>query len=88
MKWLKEKRAYMWANYLSEDGIWKAWDEDVVIKGGSNKRYYNPETHLMERGDSHKHIWYLKNLNTGYIVDIEFKTLKDAKAYAESIKAE
>lgn len=44
MKWTRKTKVFMWANYYSEDGNWKAWDEERVIKGGSNKRYYNPKT--------------------------------------------
>ena len=27
MKWRKETKVYMWANYYSEDGQWKAYDQ-------------------------------------------------------------
>lgn len=83
MKWRKETQVYMFAHYYSEDGNWKAWDEDKVIKGGSNKKYYNKATKKMERMDAWKHIWKLENLTTGEVVEKEFKTLKEAKAYAE-----
>jgi len=47
MKWRKETKVYMWANYYSEDGNWKAWDEEKVIVGGGRKKVYNPETKKM-----------------------------------------
>lgn len=81
MKWIKKTKVYMFADYFSEDGNWKAWDEDIYIKGGSRKKFYNPETKQFERMDACKHIWYLENLNTGEIT--EHKTLKAAKAFAE-----
>jgi len=84
MKWRKETQVYMFAHYYSEDGNWKAWDEDKVIKGGSTKRYYNPKTHKMEHDDLIKHYWKLENLKTGEVIENEFKTLKAAKEYAES----
>lgn len=34
MKWTKETQVYMFAHYYSEDGNWKAWDEDKTVKGG------------------------------------------------------
>lgn len=82
MKWRKETRGYMWANYYSEDGKWMAWDVDITIKGGSRKKFYNPETKKLENMDAVKHVWKLKNLMTGEIIE-EFKTLKAAKAYVE-----
>lgn len=84
MKWTRETKVFMWANYYSEDGNWKAWDEDRLIKGGSNKRSYNPKTKKFERDDKIEHFWKLENLKTGEVVSEEFKTLKAAKAYAES----
>lgn len=84
MKWRKETQAYMWAYYYSEDGKWKAYDTDIVIKGGSRKKWYNPTTKKMENEDSCKHVWYLENLHTGEKFG-EFKTLKQAKEYAETI---
>lgn len=83
MKWKKETQAYMWAHYYSEDGNWKAWDDDVVIKGGSRRKYYNTKTKRMENEDALKHIWKLQNLKTGEVIAQEFKTLKAAKEYAE-----
>lgn len=82
MKWRKETQSYMWAHY-SEDGNWKAWDEDKTIKGGGRDTYYNPETKSFVKCDALKHIWILQNLKTGEVVDIEFKTLKAAKQFAE-----
>lgn len=83
MKWRKETKVYMWANYYSEDGNWKAWDEERVIKGGSNRRYYNTKTRKMEKEDKIEHFWKLQNLKTNEIIDKEFKTLKAAKQFAE-----
>ena len=83
MKWRKVTKSYMWADYFSEDGRWKAWDEDHQIKGGSRKKYYNPETKKFENGDSYIHYWKLQNLETGEILEQEFKTLRDAKQFAE-----
>ena len=83
MKWRKETRAYMWANYYSEDGNWKAWDEDKTIKGGGRGTVYNPELKKFVQKDAVKHYWKLKNLKYGYIVDQEFKTLKAAKEFVE-----
>lgn len=82
MKWTRETKVYMWANYYSEDGNWKVYDKDIVIKGGSTKRSYNPKTKKFEHQDAFKHIWYLENLNNGEVK--EFKTLKAAKEYAEN----
>lgn len=82
MKWRRETQSYMWAHYYSEDGKWKAWDEDKVVKGGSKKREYNPKTKKFEHANSYKHVWYLKNLETGEVINQEFKTLKAAKEYA------
>lgn len=83
MKWTKETKAYMWAEYFSEDGNWKAYDKDICIKGGSNKKFYNPKTKRMERMDSFKHIWILENLKTGEVFE-NFKTLTAAKEFAEA----
>lgn len=83
MKWRKETMVYMWANYYSEDGKWKSWDVDKKIKGGGRGTVYNPETRSFVKPDIVKHIWLLQNLETGETVDIEFKTLKAAKQYAE-----
>ena len=85
MKWTKETKTYMWAEYFSEDGAWKAYDKDICIKGGSNKKFYNSKTKRMERMDSYKHIWILENLKTNEVFD-SFKTLTAAKAFAESYK--
>ena len=82
MKWRKETKAYMWANYYSEDGNWKAWDEDITIKGAGRKKY-NPETNTFVKSDVVKLIWFIQNLRTGETVE-GFKTLKSAKEYAES----
>ena len=85
MKWRRETQAYMWAYYYSEDGNWKAYDRDVLVqKGGGRKKWYNPKTHKMEHDDLIKHVWFLENLQTGEQLDIEFKTLKQAKEYAEA----
>lgn len=84
MKWRRETQVYMWAYYYSEDGNWKAYDQDIHIKGGSRKKWYNPKTHKMENEDLVKHVWFLENLQTGETLDIEFKTLKQAKEYAEA----
>jgi len=84
MEWTKETQVYMFAHYYSEDGNWKAWDEDIVIKGGSNKKYYNKETKRMERMDAFKHVWFLENIKTGERIAQEFKTLKACKEYAEA----
>lgn len=83
MTWKKETRAYMWAHYYSDNGLWKAYDKDVIVKGGSTRKTYNPKTKRLERMDSVKHIWILENLKTGEIFS-EFKTLKAAKEYAET----
>jgi hypothetical protein len=83
MKWSKETQAYMWAHYYSEDGNWKAWDEDRTVKGGGRGTVYNPELKRFVQKDAVKHIWLLQNLVTGDVVDKEFKTLKAAKQYAE-----
>lgn len=40
MKWTKETQAYMWAHYYSEDGNWKAWDEDITTKRGTLKHVW------------------------------------------------
>lgn len=85
MKWNKKTVTYMWAEYFSEDGFWKVYDKDVLVKGGSNKKFYNPKTKKMERRDSYKHIWILVNLETGETFD-QFKTLKAAKEFAETYK--
>lgn len=84
MKWRKETKVYMWANYYSEDGNWKAWDEERVIVGGGRKKVYNPETKKMVYNDAIKHFWKLQNLATGEILENEFKTLKEAKNFAEA----
>ena len=86
MKWIKETQAYMWAHYYSEDGRWKAWDEDVAVKSNRTEYQYNSKTKKVERVAKTviKHTWFLQNLETGEIVDIEFKRLKDAKEYAET----
>lgn len=84
MKWRKETLVYMYAEYFSEDGKWKAWDETIQIKGGSRKKYYNPKTKKLENQDSFKHFWKLENLETNEILENEFKTLKAAKEYAEA----
>jgi hypothetical protein len=76
----------MWAEYYSEDGNWKAYDKDIIIKGGSNKKHYNPKTKRMERDDAIRHIWILEK-NTGERFD-QFKTLKAAKEFAENYIAE
>lgn len=83
MKWNKETQAYMWAHYYSEDGTWKAWDDEREIKGASRKKFYNPKTKQMENMSVIKHFWKLMNLKTGEIVDREFKTLREAKEFAE-----
>lgn len=82
MKWSRETKVYMWANYYSEDGKWVAWDEDVLMESG--KRKYNPKTRKMEAVKTLKCVWFLKNLQTGEKVNQEFKTLKAAKEYAEN----
>jgi len=84
MKWTKETKVYMWANYYSEDGNWKAWDEEKVIKGGSRKKYYNTELRKMVNEDAFKHYWKLQNLRTGEVLENQFKTLKEAKTFAEA----
>lgn len=81
MKWKKETQAYMWAHYYSEDGKWKAWDENIVIKGGGRKKFYNPKTQKMEHEDAWAHVWYLKNLETNEVW--QFKTLRESKEFAE-----
>lgn len=82
MKWRKESRAYMWANYYSEDGNWKAWDEDVYKI--SNRKEYNPTTRKFEQKKVAVHTWFLQNLQTGEIV-FKAKTLKSCKEYAENL---
>lgn len=83
MKWRKETKVYMFADYYSEDGNWKAWDETEEVKGGSRKKYYNPKTKRMENMNSWHHFWLVQNLKTGEVFK-EFKTLKAAKEFAES----
>lgn len=83
MKWSKQTEAYMWARYYSEDGNWVAYDKDIVVKGGSNKKFYNPKTKRMERLDAYRHVWVLKNLKTEEVFE-GFKTLKAAKEFAEN----
>ena len=84
MKWTKKTQAYMWAHYYSEDGNWKAWDEEKTVKGGGRGKIYNPETKKFVQADAVKHYWKLQNLTTGEIIENEFKTLKAAKEYAET----
>lgn len=84
MKWTKETKTYMWANYYSENGTWKAWDEDKTIKGGGRGTVYNPELKKFVPKDITKHYWKLQNVITGEVVEQEFKTLKAAKQYAEA----
>ena len=84
MKWRKETRVYMFANYYSEDGQWKSWDEYRTLKGQGRGKHYDPVTKKMERDDVTKHFWKLENLLTGEVLPQEFKTLKEAKAFAES----
>lgn len=86
MKWKKQTQVYMFAKYFSEDGNWVAWDTDEVIKGGSNKKHYNAKTKKMENMDAFHHYWMVKNLVTGEEFK-EFKTLKEAKAFAENYNA-
>lgn len=83
MKWKKVTQAYMWAHYMSEDGNWKAYDEDRIIKGGGRGTVYNPKTKSFVKPDVVKHVWKLENIKTGNTVEIDFKTLKEAKQYAE-----
>lgn len=82
MKWTKETKVYMWANYHSEDGRWTAWDEAIRVK--SSKRTYNPVTRQFENKESWKHYWRLKNRITNEVLPREFKTLTAAKEYAEN----
>lgn len=84
MKWSRDTKVYMWANYYSEDGNWKAWDEDEVIKGGSRKKYYDPEEKKFKHEDLIKHFWLLENLKTGEVINKKFKTLKAAKEFVET----
>ena len=84
MKWTKETQVYMWAKYYSDNGKWVAYDTEKTIKHGSNKKIYNVKTKQFERMDKIKHYWILENLETGETIDIEFKTLKAAKEYAEN----
>ncbi len=86
MKWRKETQVYMFAHYFSEDGNWKAWDETKMVEGGSRKKYYNPKTHKMENMNSYRHYWLVQNLKTEEIFK-EFKTLKEAKTFAENYGA-
>ena len=81
MKWRKETRAYMWANYYSENGRYKAWDEDVYVK--SSRKEYNPKTRKFENKTILKHTWFLKDLEKGEIVFVG-KTIKSCKEYAET----
>ena len=87
MKWRKETQVYMYAHYYSEDGNWKAFDENILIPGGSRNKYFNKETGRLENYDSWKHIWKLESLATGEVIAKEFKTLKAAKEYAEQAGA-
>lgn len=82
MKWTKETKVYCWANYYSEDGKWVAWDEDKLVQG--TRKFFNPQTRKYEPKSVFKVWWNLKNLETGEIVDREFKTLRSAKEYAET----
>ena len=81
MKWRKETRGYMWAKYYSENGRYKAWDDDVYVK--SNLKVYNPKTRKFENKTIAKHTWFLKDLETGKVVFVG-KTLKSCKEYAET----
>ena len=83
MKWRKETQVYMFAHYYSDDGNWKAYDESKLIPG-SGRKVYNPETRKYEKADVWKHYWKLENLITGEIVEKEFRTLTEAKKYAEA----
>ena len=83
MKWRKETQAYMWANYYSEDGEWRAWDEDKVISGGGRNKVYSPKLKKMVKTDAIKHIWKLQNLKSGDVLPDEFKTLKAIKEFVE-----
>lgn len=85
MKWAKETKSYMWAEYYSEDGNWKAYDKDILVPGGSNKKFYNAKTKRMERMDALRHVWFVENLKTGEVFE-NFKTLTAAKNFAESYK--
>ncbi len=84
MKWTKETKVYMWANYYSEDGNWRAWDEEKLIPGGSRTKVYNRELKKMVNADAYKHFWKLQNLATGEVLENQFKTLKEAKTFAEA----
>lgn len=83
MKWTRETKVYMWANYYSEDGNWKAWDEEEIVKGGGRKRYYDPDTKQFKKEDLIRHFWKLQDLRTGRVLEQEFKTLKAVKQFAE-----
>ena len=86
MKWARESKVYMWAVYHSEDGCWKAYDTDIVVKGGSRRTFFNPRTGKQENMDSYKHVWKLTDKRTGKEIPEEFATLKAAKQYAEEIR--
>ena len=82
MKWTRETKSYMWANYYSEDGVWLAYDTEEQVEGKRTK--YNPITRKFEKPIVYKHYWILENLVTGERIPIEFKSLKAAKEYAEN----
>ncbi len=84
MKWNKETQTYCWAHYYSEDGNWKVWDEDKVIPQGNKRmKVLDRKTGKMVYADALKHIWKLQNIKTGETLENEFKTLKEAKTFAE-----
>lgn len=74
--WRKEKRSYMWANYYSADGNWKAWDEDVATGKFHWCKSVQAKTEIFRLE------WFLQDLRTGEIFG-GFKTLRQAKEYAE-----
>ena len=76
MKWTKETKIYMWADYYSDDGKWHAWDEE--IKTGKVRRTKNGTRSVI------KHVWFLRNRETNETLPIEFKTLKEVKEYVEA----
>ena len=84
LKWERKTQVYMWAWYFSSDGKWKAFDRDIQSK--SSRKFYNPITRQFEHKTTYAHVWKLENLVTNEVLHNNFKTLAEAKKFAEEYK--
>lgn len=82
--WTRETQVYLTAKYFSPKKQFCAYFNEEQVE--SKRTFYNPITRKNEKKIVYKTYWKLENLVTGETLPHEFKSLSEAKVFAESME--